>query len=147
MVDVQHIGPMMRALNCKPTDEEIQDATDQLQTNGLQDDRMNFQQFIQVMEPHIIKANKVYNEEQMATAFNRFDVDGNGFITASELRTVLRDSFCTGIRDVAEELTDEDVEEVMAEADLNGDDKISYSEFQKMIPALSINIHTQTKVK
>ncbi len=51
------------------------------------------------------------------------------------------------MQDVAEVLSDEDVEDVMHEADLNGDGRISYSEFMEMIPNLSTAIHVSTKVK
>jgi len=99
------------------------------------------------MAPRIIKANEVYAEDKIQAAFRRFDKDHNGFITASELRIALQDSFCPGMKRVAEALTDDDVQEVMNEADLNGDGKISYSEFKEMIPHLSLGIHTSVKTK
>ena len=47
-----------------------------------------------------------------------FDVDGNGFITAGELRRVM-----TGI---GEALTDAEVNEMLRAADTNNDGKINY---------------------
>jgi calmodulin len=147
MVDiVQHLGPMMRALSCKPTEEELTNITNRFQ-NMNQNNQMTFQQFLQLMAPHIVKANEVYAEDKIEAAFRRFDIDGNGFISASELRIALKENFCKGMKGVAEAVTDEDVEEIMQEADLNGDGKINYMEFKEMIPNLSTAIHMPTKVK
>ncbi len=50
--------------------------------------------------------------------FRVFDKDGNGLITASELRVVMDN--------LGEKLTEDEVEEMIREADLDGDGKVSY---------------------
>ena len=47
-----------------------------------------------------------------------FDKNGDGFITATELRLVMSS--------LGENLTDSDVEEMFAEADVNKDGRIDY---------------------
>lgn len=54
-----------------------------------------------------------------------FDKDGNGFISAAELRTIMRS--------LGEKLSPEEIEEVIAEADEDGDGEINYKEFAKMM--------------
>ena len=54
----------------------------------------------------------------MMEAFKVFDVDGNGYITAAELKRVM-----TGI---GEALTDAEVGEMLRAADTNNDGKINY---------------------
>ena len=144
-VDIKHIAVMMRALNHQPSDKEITSLTARSQKEH--NSKMTFQIFLQTMAPRIIKANEVYSEDKIQAAFRRFDKDHNGYLTASELRIALQDNFCPGMKRVAEALTDDDVQEVMSEADLNGDGKISYSEFKEMIPHLSLGIHTSVKSK
>ena len=64
-------------------------------------------------------------EEELREAFNVFDKDGNGFISASELRHVMVN--------LGERLTDEEVDEMVREADIDGDGQINYEEFVKMM--------------
>ncbi len=65
------------------------------------------------------------SEEEIREAFKVFDKDGNGFISANELRHVMTN--------LGEKLTDEEVDEMIREADLDGDGQINYEEFVKMV--------------
>ncbi len=47
-----------------------------------------------------------------------FDKDGNGFISAAELRHIMTN--------LGEKLTDEEVDEMIREADVDGDGQINY---------------------
>ena len=61
------------------------------------------------------------SEEELVEAFRVFDRDGNGFISAAELRSVKNG--------LGENLTDEDVDEMIRDADIDGDGQINYEEF------------------
>jgi len=63
----------------------------------------------------------------LVEAFKVFDRDGNGFISAAELRHVMTN--------LGEKLTDEEVDEMIREADVDGDGQINYEEFVKMMMA------------
>merc|ERR1719150_2440257 len=64
-------------------------------------------------------------EEELIEAFKVFDRDGNGFISAAELRHVMTT--------LGEKLTDEEVDEMIREADVDGDGQINYEEFVTMM--------------
>merc|ERR1712187_564509 len=73
-------------------------------------------------------------EEQIAEfkeAFSLFDKDGDGTITTKELGTVIRHV----MTNLGEKLTDEEVDEMIREADVDGDGQINYEEFVKMMMA------------
>ena len=67
------------------------------------------------------------SEEELKEAFKVFDKDGNGFISAAELRHIMTN--------LGEKLTDEEVDEMIREADVDGDGQINYEEFVKMMMA------------
>ena len=51
--------------------------------------------------------------------------DGDGLITASELKLTMNN--------LGEPLTDEEVQAVIEEADIDGDGKINFQEFKKLM--------------
>ena len=57
-------------------------------------------------------------EEEIRDAFRIFDKDGNGLISANELKHIMAN--------LGEKLTDEELDEMMREADTNGDGQIDY---------------------
>ena len=57
-------------------------------------------------------------EEEIREAFRVFDKDGNGFISSAELRHVMTN--------LGEKLTDDEVDEMIKEADIDGDGQINY---------------------
>lgn len=58
------------------------------------------------------------SEEEMREAFRVFDKDGNGFISAAELRHVMTN--------LDEKITEEEVNEMIKEADIDGDGHVNY---------------------
>jgi hypothetical protein len=69
------------------------------------------------------------NEEEIREAFCMFDKDGNGYISAADLHHVMTN--------LGEKLTDEEVDEMIKEADSDGDGQVNYKEFVQMMTAKS----------
>ena len=69
------------------------------------------------------------SEEELKEAFRVFDMDGNGFISAGELRDIMSN--------LGEKLTDAEVAELISTADIDGDGQINYNEFSKVMVAKS----------
>jgi calmodulin len=65
------------------------------------------------------------SEEELIEAFKVFDRDGNGLISNVELQHVMAS--------LGENVTMDEVDEMIKEADLDGDGYINYEEFVKMI--------------
>lgn len=77
---------------------------------------IDFAEFLTMMVTR--NPNNFNSEDEMRQAFSVFDKDGDGFITADELRHVMTS--------LGEKLTDEEVNEMISEADRNGDNQIDY---------------------
>ena len=76
---------------------------------------IEFPEFLTMMARKIKDTD---NEDEIREAFRVFDKDGNGFISAAELRYVMTN--------IGEKLTDEEVDEMVQEADIDEDGQINY---------------------
>lgn len=65
-----------------------------------------------------------FSDEQIKDAFFTFDVSGNGFIAAAEIRFVL-DA-------LGEKVTDEEIDEMIRLVDRDGDGQVNFKEFFHM---------------
>ena len=111
---------MMRSLGQNPTEAELQDMINEVDADG--NGTIDFPEFLNLMAR---KMKDTDSEEELKEAFKVFDKDGNGFISAAELRHVMTN--------LGEKLTDEEVDEMIREADVDGDGQVNYDEFVKMM--------------
>mmetsp|Transcript_32624 Transcript_32624/g.89977 ORF Transcript_32624/g.89977 Transcript_32624/m.89977 type:complete len:150 (-) Transcript_32624:84-533(-) len=86
--------------------------------------RIEFPDFLSLMARKMKDSD---TEEELIEAFKVFDRDGDGFISAGEL--------CSAMKNLGECLTDAEVDEMIREADMDGDGQINYDEFVKMMMA------------
>ena len=86
---------------------------------------IDFPEFLTMMAR---KMKDTDSEEEIREAFRVFDKDGNGFISAAELRHVMTN--------LGEKLTDEEVDEMIREADIDGDGQVNYEGKCFLIPSL-----------
>jgi len=121
-ITTKELGTVMRSLGQNPTEAELQDMINEVDADG--NGTIDFPEFLTLMAR---KMKDTDSEEEILEAFKVFDKDGNGFISAAELRHVMTN--------LGEKLTDEEVDEMIREADIDGDGQINYEEFVKMMMA------------
>lgn len=119
-ISSKELGTVMRSLGQNPTEAEIRDMIKEVDTDG--NGQIEFNEFMKMMQN---KMQEVDSDEEIREAFKVFDKNGDGFISAAELRHVMTN--------LGEKLTDEEVNEMIKEADLDGDGQINYEEFVKML--------------
>ena len=108
----------MRAHGFNPSAEELCEMIRNVDTNA--NGAIDFNEFIAMM----VKRGP-NTEDDVAHAFKVFDRDGDGLITADELRLTMNN--------LGEPLTEAEVKAMIAEADLDGDGKINFSEFKNLM--------------
>ncbi|KAL7009648.1 hypothetical protein EMMF5_000556 [Cystobasidiomycetes sp. EMM_F5] len=121
-ITTKELGTVMRSLGQNPTEAELQDMINEVDTDS--NGTIDFPEFLTMMAR---KMKDTDSEEEIKEAFKVFDKDGNGFISAAELRHVMTN--------LGEKLSDTEVEEMIREADVDGDGQINYDEFVKMLTA------------
>ncbi|KAH6939958.1 hypothetical protein HPB50_022839 [Hyalomma asiaticum] len=99
-------------------------------TNVLQEilgstsrENIDFAEFLTIMAKEEIRSDEV--DEEIREAFKVFDRNGDGFVSAAELRHVMTT--------MGEKLSHEEVDEMIREADQDGDGRINYEEFVSMV--------------
>ncbi|GFP96520.1 calmodulin [Phtheirospermum japonicum] len=118
----KELGTVMRSLGQNPTEAELIDMIDEVDAD--RNGSIDFPEFLSLMARKMKDSD---SEEELKEAFEVFDKDKDGFISAAELRHVMTN--------LGEKMTDEDVNDMIREADLDGDGVVSYEEFVKMMIA------------
>lgn len=115
-ISTLELGEAMRALDRNLTEVQLKRIIKEVDVNG--NGKIDFDEFLAMMA-------KADSEEEMMQTFRGFDKNGNGLINASELAGVMRA--------LGERLTDDQIQEMMKVADLNGDSEVDYEEFRNML--------------
>ncbi|GAA5965541.1 hypothetical protein JCM8115_001565 [Rhodotorula mucilaginosa] len=119
-ITTRELGTVMRSLGQNPSEAELQDMINEVDADG--NGTIDFPEFLTMMARKMKDSD---SEEEVREAFKVFDKDGNGFISAAELRHVMTN--------LGEKLSDAEVDEMIREADTDGDGQINYDEFVKMM--------------
>ncbi|KAJ1945123.1 myosin II light chain [Linderina macrospora] len=127
-VPLSSLGTLLRALGQNPTEADVHDITGDVdpsdETKGV-----SFDEFVNiVMRPGgFNSASSEASFNEFVQAFQVFDRDGNGFISAGELRYVLTS--------LGEALSDVEVDELLKGVPMDKHGNINYEEFVRTLIA------------
>ncbi|GMI95956.1 calmodulin 8, calmodulin-like 8 [Hibiscus trionum] len=119
-ITVEELATVIRSVDQNPSEEELRDMMNEVDADG--NGSIEFSEFLNLMAK---KMQENDAEEELKEAFKVFDKDLNGYISASELRNVMMN--------LGEKLSDGEVEQMIKEADLDGDGQVNFDEFVKMM--------------
>merc|ERR1719449_3155 len=119
-ITADELGVVMRSLGRKPTMEELKAMIAEVDDDGSGE--IEFPEFLSLMASKLQDTDSV---EEMREAFLVFDRDKSGSVTASELKHVMNN--------LGEQVTDEEVQEMIVEADADGDGELSFDDFLQFI--------------
>ncbi|XP_012287292.1 caltractin [Orussus abietinus] len=106
----------MRALGFEPKKEEIKKLIADVDPDGL--GKLSFEEFMNILSEKMAEKD---SKEEILKAFRLFDDDDTGKISFKNLKRVAGE--------LGENLTDEELQEMIDEADRDGDGEISQEEF------------------
>ena len=121
-ITAKKLGTLLERLGQHPTEDDLRDMISVVDQKG--DGKIDFDEFIAMMEK---RKDEVDTEQEIINAFRVFDKDGNGLISKAQLTTILAT--------LGDTLSNEEIEEMIIEADVDGDGFINYEEFVRMMMA------------
>merc|ERR1719266_1674707 len=115
----------MRALGFEPKKEEIKKMISDIDKDDS--GTIDFNEFLEMMTT---KMSEKDSREEILKAFRLFDDDESGFITLKNLRRVSKE--------IGESMIDEELQEMIDEADRDGDGQVSEEEFLRIMKKTSL---------
>ncbi|CAL1126429.1 unnamed protein product [Cladocopium goreaui] len=125
-ISVDELGVVLKALGRTPTQDELKAMIGEADEDGS--GQIEFPEFLKLMAAKLHDMDSV---EELQEAFSVFDRDKSGQVTASELKHVMNS--------LGEKVTNEEVEQMIAEADIDGDGELSVDDFIQFVQMKSLN--------
>ncbi|KAM4841103.1 centrin-1 [Thomomys bottae] len=119
-IDVKELKVAMRALGFEPRKEEMKKMISEVDKEGT--GKISFNDFLAVMTQKMAEKD---TKEEILKAFRLFDDDETGKISFKNLKRVANE--------LGENLTDEELQEMIDEADRDGDGEVNEEEFLKVM--------------
>ena len=110
------LGTAMRSLGSNPTETELRDMINEVDSDG--NGTLEFTEFCNLMTRTLSEASGSNQENELRERFKLFDKNNDGTITREELAQCMAQ--------LGEKLREEDINEMMDDADKNGDGLIDY---------------------
>jgi len=117
-ITTKELGTVLRSIGQNPTEKDLSSLIEPTHS-GL----IDFDEFCKLVTKQM--KNPIASEQEIIESFKVFDKEGKHLITAAELRHIMIN--------MGEKLTDEEVDEMLRECDVDSDGKINYVDFIKML--------------
>lgn len=122
-ITAKELGTALANIGAKTTELEVQAMINEGDIDG--NGSLDFEEFVELLG---LKLSLEMSIDDYRDAFRLIDKDNNGFLSSAELRAIY---IALGIK-----ISDEDVEEMIREADLDCDGVVTFEEFEGMMSSL-----------
>ncbi|XP_052765959.1 calmodulin-A-like [Mya arenaria] len=110
---------VLKSMGQKITDEDLEEMVNEVDEDG--NGEIDFDEFLTMMES---KLQYKENEDEILEAFQVFD-NGKGYISSGDLRDIMKT--------LGDRMTDEEIDEMLFEANVNKNGLINIQEFVSVI--------------
>lgn len=117
-VSANQLGTLVRAIGKNPTEADIEEMKKEINM-----DSFDLTAFEDLMKSRINEDNN--SMEKLGEAFKTLDQDEKGFIPCEKLKHILTSQ--------GEKLSEDEITNLIVDADINKDNKVTYQEFMDMM--------------
>jgi len=122
-ISLDELQTVMASCGIYITEDEANEIIEEFgHEDSEQGNNLNFEEFVELMTS---KENNTDANKEIQEAFNFFDKDGSGTISAEEVMTVMLA--------LGEDISDTDVFDMIREADTSGNGEVCYQDFYKIL--------------
>lgn len=118
-ISSSELATVMRSLGLSPSEAEVADLMNEIDVDG--NHKIEFSEFLALMSRQLKSTD---SEQELLEAFKVFDKNGDGLISAAELKHVLTS--------IGEKLTDAEVDDMLREVS-DGSGEINIEQFAALL--------------
>ncbi|XP_065827890.1 calmodulin-like [Oscarella lobularis] len=116
-ITTEELKTVLKALGHYPNEAELEAMVEEVDADG--NGTIEFEEFLVMM------SKQMASDDYIRAAFDAMDRNGDGYIDPIELKQVMEN--------FGEQLSDDDVEEMIREADVDGDGRVDFEEFHTLM--------------
>ncbi|CAL9228225.1 unnamed protein product [Arabidopsis halleri] len=123
-IDASELNVAMRSLGFEMNNEQINELMAEVDKN--KSGAIDFEEFVHMMTTKFGERESI---DELSKAFKIIDHDNNGKISPRDIKVIAKE--------LGENFTDNDIEEMIEEADRDEDGEVNFEEFMKMMKRTS----------
>lgn len=122
-VHTNMVSAILRTLGQTFEDKDLKDLIAEIDQDGSGE--LEFDEFVALAARFLVEEDSEAMQEELREAFRLYDKEGNGYINVSDLREILRA--------LDDALTEDELDEMIAEIDTDGSGTVDFDEFMEMM--------------
>jgi len=117
------VATILRTLGQNFEEKDLKELIEEIDIDGSGE--LEFDEFLTLTARYLVDEDSEAMQEELREAFRMYDKEGNGYINVSALREILRA--------LDDKLTEDELDEMIAEIDTDGSGTVDFDEFMEMM--------------
>jgi len=122
-IHTSKVSTILRTLGQSFEEKELQELIKEIDADGSGE--LEFDEFLALTAKFLVEEDAEAMQEELRDAFRMYDKEGNGYIKTAQLKEILRA--------LDDKLTDDELDEMIAEIDTDGSGTVDFDEFMEMM--------------
>ena len=123
MISKDELKDLLHSQGYYPSESELETMMEEIDSDN--NGEIDFEEFVRYCVKRRISRTVSQEAKEIKDAFSFFDKNGDGFVTAVELRQVMRE--------LGQDISEEQAEQMIAEVDKEGKGRVTYQRFKSMM--------------